>query len=237
MMRGLMLVAVLAGLAGPAAGADNPRVSLKVQDATAVEAADQLGKAAGLEIRAAQPPQDGNRPQRASFDWSATTLGRAMRELCDRFGLRPNRQVNGGYYLYPMPGPGPGGPPPKRVGLTEKSGVRLYVRSVNVNEGRGLNFGEQQNNWGGGNLTLGLTAELDDRDVQSIAGVENVVARDDLGNVLVVDQQQPGFFYDYSNQQGYPDEWSGNCILPAPHPKAKKLAWVEGDLVAFRTVR
>jgi hypothetical protein len=35
----------------------------------------------------------------------------------------------------------------------------------------------------------------------------------------------------------FPDEWMGNVSLPAPHPKAKKLQWIEGDVMGYRSLK
>ena len=68
-----------------------------------------------------------------------------------------------------------------------------------------------------------------------VPGVENVSAKDDLGNVLVSEQR--GFGFINSSGGAYPDEWSGGVSLGTPHPKARKLIWLEGEFVVYRSVR
>jgi hypothetical protein len=237
---GFAALVLLGGWARPARG-DNPRVSLKVENATLEDAASALAQAAGVTLEVNLPkfppgaalPPGAPSTEKVTFDWTNSSLARAMRQLCEKFNLRPARRP-GGYQLHPTFQPP--GVEPKRVGLVEKSGVRLFARSINVYDSRGVNFVDANNAWGGNarvNLTLG--AEMGDGDGEAVAGIENVTARDDQGNFLVNDQQQAFHYVD--NAAPFPDEWHGSVNLPGPHPKAKKLAWVEGDFVVFRSVR
>lgn len=217
--------------------AANPKISLKVQDATAAEAAAALGKAAGIPVElyaprgipaAAAPAPAG----KASFDWSAATFGRALRQLCRQFDLMPSRR-DAGYVLYPS-GNAPAPANAKPVGLVEKDGIRMYATSIRVQDSRYLNFIGPNPMFGGGGLYLSVSAEMDDRDPELIAGIENASAKDDLGNLLVSEQQPRFIGGEVYNNSRYPDEWSGSLSLPMPHPKATKLLWVEGDLMAYR---
>src|SRR5579872_6634351 len=85
---------VLLATALPRAWAENPRLAIKVPDATLEEAASQLSKASGIEVRPpVTPPNPAAVPvpaNRCSFDWSDITFARALRQLCDRFNMRPN---------------------------------------------------------------------------------------------------------------------------------------------------
>lgn len=224
----VLAVALLAAALAPfPARAENPRLSLKLENVGAAEAAAQLGKAAGVPVELS----GGGSPDRASFEWSDVTLGRALRQLCEKYGLRPARRMNG-YLLYPSPPPGPA---PKRVGLVEKNGMRLYARALTLADRRTVNFLGEEANSDDSQLTLQLFCELGDGDNDSIAGIENVTARDDQGNVLVPDAGR-SYYGGYGAGQ-FPDEWSGSLSLSLPHPKAKRLAVVEGDLMAYRSVK
>jgi hypothetical protein len=223
--------------------AENPRVSLKVENATAREAAAQLSRAAGIQVDVYPPaiPAEANPPvpapleQKASFDWTGTTFARALRQLCEKYGLRPNPRPAGGYTLYPAAGAAVPAPAQKPVGLFEKNGVRLFARGINVTDYRAISFANGVPLFGpGASLSLHLACELADGDAERIAGVQNLTARDDLGNLILSDDQGRSY---YSSGYGqYPDEWSGSVTFTPPHPKAKKLQWVEGDLMAYSTV-
>jgi hypothetical protein len=222
----LLTLALLLLRGGPVE-AENPRVSLKVAGATAVEAAAQLSQAAGVPLQVY-----GNGPEeRAGFDWTNVSFGRALRQLCEKFNLQPTRQA-GGYALQPAPAPGP---PPKRVGLVEKDGARLYVRGISVTDKRSVNFGGEAGGWDDSQMALQLFAEMGDRDAEAVEGVRNVRARDDLGNLLTSDPSRESYSGAYGAQ--YPDEWSGSVALPPPNPRAKKLQTVEGDLMVYRSVK
>lgn len=229
-------VALLAlGLGAPVQAA-NPKITLSLQNVTASEAVRKLAEAAGVSVSLHDAARAGagrnGAPETASFQWKDVTFANALRELARQFMLQPNRSGSG-YTLY-RSFQAPPGPPAKRVGLVEKGGVRLYARSVGMSDYRRKDF-INGNDSGGGNMTLDLMAELGDGDAETIAGIANVRARDDQGNLLGNPNAQP-FYGGYSGGV-YPDEWTGSVNIPAPHPRAKKLAWLEGDLMGYRSVK
>src|SRR3954451_6280871 len=110
---------VLAAAGGSPGRSENPRISLKLENVTPAEAAAQLGRAAGLRVDfpgtfgAALPEP----AERASYDWTNTSFARALRQLCEKYNLRPSR-LPGGYALYPaFNAPAA---PLKRSGIVEK---------------------------------------------------------------------------------------------------------------------
>jgi hypothetical protein len=234
-----LILSLLALICAPA-GTENPKVSLKLDNATLTEAAAQLSKASGIQVEVYQPELPaGAQPRpmpaqdvRASFAWSNITFGRALRQLCDTYNVRPNRRI-GVYLLHPSFAAA-AGPPPKRVGLVEKNGMRLFARSVYIHESRGANFIGDNPPFNNSQLSLQISCELGDGDAETIAGVQNVTAKDDLGNLLA--SQERASYGGYSDG-AYPDEWTGGVSLPSPHPKAKKLQWLEGDLMAYQSVK
>jgi hypothetical protein len=211
------------------AWAENPRISLKVENATAAEAVAQLSKAAGIpiDISSRQPGEE----ERASFDWTNTTFARALRQLCERYGYHPSTMFAGSLMLM-------SGAAPKRaampVGLVEKRGVRLFVERVSVSYNRTLDFRRAPNgdNEENSQLSLFISCELGDLDADAVVGLANVTAKDDQGSFLI---SNASFMHGRSPfGDSYPDEWSGIASLSGPHPRAKKLEWIEGDLVVFR---
>ncbi len=214
--------------------ADNPKVNLKVTNATPEEAVAQLSKAAGVKLNLSGGRPGGNGMEKVSFDWTNVSFGKALRQLCDQLNFRPYRQASG-YMLQPS-FQAPPGNPLKKVGLVEKNGVKLFARRAYVYDNRSINFiGEE---WGGGSgyLNLELGAELGEGDADLIAGMQNVTARDDQGNIISTDPQR--FGSGSSNPNGtYPDEWSGNVMINPPSTKAKKLEWLEADLMVYKSVK
>jgi hypothetical protein len=222
-----VLVAVAAA---PARGV-NPKVSLKVENATFAEAAAALSRASGVAVwLMPQPPRPGQPPpaqppgldEKASFDWTNTTFARALRQLCERYHLRPWYLGAQGYGL----GQRFGDPPrlPVLAGPVEKVGVRLFVSAAQF--GRGPGTGARR-----GEITINLTfrCELGERDAESMAYVRNLRGQDDRGNGLIEQS------YSAWDPGGYPDEWSITRGFGGLHPQAKRLAWVEGELTAHRT--
>jgi hypothetical protein len=220
--------------------AENPKLALTVSEATAREALAKLSQASGLPAQIYQTPTPaGVAPAelpgldlRSTFNWQGVTFAEALRQLCRKYHLRPGRRTEG-YVLYPgQDAPAPRDPKP--VGLVDKNGVRLSVASVGMYENRQINFG------GGGdfaaaNLQVQVQAQLGELDAEAIGAIENVTAKDDLGNVIA--QQGAPYYGSVQSDGMYPDEWRHTISLPAPHPKARKLAWLEGDLVVFRRVQ
>lgn len=220
--------------------AANPKITLSLTGATAEEAVARLAKAADVPVQlhnpdgspAARQQQDAVLMQRQDFDWKNVTFAAALRDLTKRYSLRPGKRSNG-YVLYFTFGAPQAVGGPKPVGLVEKGSIRLSARSVSVIENRGINFQDGANN-GVGNLHVQVGANLGDLDADDVAGVQNVIVKDDLGNV--VGQKGNTLFGGYQDG-AFPDEWTGSISLPAPHPKAKKLVWLEADLLTYRANR
>ncbi|MFN3648334.1 MAG: hypothetical protein ACK47B_02035 [Armatimonadota bacterium] len=240
----LTLLSVLGCVVAPAAGvgaaaAEAARLGIRVENATAPEAIRRLSEASGVRLTLpayAQPlgmPQ-GALAERASFDWSAATFNRALRELCARYGLRPQRR--GPVYQLMPGGFAEEGPPLKPFGLVVRDGVRFYMVSTAIHQSRSRNLaGVGGNRDSSGTLTLHFAAELGELDRDQVYGLANVVARDDTGQVLARQgefRSPPSFF-----EAGFPDRWSGSVSLPGPDPRARRLTWVEGELLVHRTVR
>lgn len=240
-MQPLRLLLFLAALTVAApAGADNPRVTLHLERATALEIVAALSKASGVPIslfgETAEPgehaPPVEGLEQKSSVDWKAIPLADALRDLCKKYPLQPMRTQGGGFMLQPtFEAPLP--PMARRVGLTEQQGVRLYVLGVSLTINRTLRFdGAPQE--GVNVLALELAGEVPGGLAESIAGVANVTAQDDLGHVLSPVAEAPGRnLY----VPGYPDEFRGHVAFNRPHPRAKKLVWVQGDLLVHRTFK
>lgn len=229
---------ILAGFSVCAAPAraENPRISLKVVNATPAEAVAQLSSASGIRVELTPGPVGGlgaGAEPRCTFDWAETTFARALRQFCDKYSLRPGRRL-GGYTLYSsFNAPAP---PPRRASVVEKAGMRFFPRSVTVEDRRTLNLADDgPADQGYGYLQFQLGVELGDGDAETIAGIENVSAKDDTGNVLTSDLSR--MFYGAFMGQTFPDEWSGGITLSLPDPRAKRLLWLQGDLMGYRTVK
>lgn len=238
--RTCIQILALAGLAFWAvapARAENPRVSLKIDNATAAEAVAQLSSASGIRIELTPGPVVGGLgpalEQKTSFDWTNTTFARALRQVCEKYNLRAGRRL-GGYTLYS--GFNAPAPAPRLTSVVEKAGMRFFPRSVTVEDRRTLNLADDgAPDQGYGYLQFQLGVELGDGDAEMVAGIENVSAKDDTGNLLTADTSR--MFYGAFLGQTFPDEWSGGITLSLPDPKAKRLLWIQGDLTGYRIVK
>lgn len=236
-LRTLASLFVLAAVVSRPAAAANPKLKLKLQDVSVAEAVKQLSEASGVSVTLHDPPgQQGGgnaaRDQKLSFDWNGVTFANALRQVCEKYLMQPNRGPVG-YVLYPS-FQAPAGAPAKRVGLVEKNGTKIWLRAVSLNDYRRADFLNGNNN-GSGNLNMEVMAELGDGDAATIAGISNVSGRDDQGTILSFDNPQSlnGSY----NSAMFPDEWMGNVNLPSPHSKAKKLQWIEGDVMGYRGLK
>ena len=232
---GLVLLAALVWCGAPPARAENPKVSLKLENVTAAEAIAALAKASKAALSLSG--SGGRLAKKSSFDWQGVSLARAMRELCRRYQLRPNRDYrSGGYRFYPAQPALPAAAAP-RVGLVEKQGVRIFPRSIGVTEDRGLRFeGRKALPDADRNLHAQIFAELGDLDPLAVVGLANLVAKDDRGNLLV-SERDGGRTWGSTYRGSFPDEWMINIQLTGPHPQATKLEYLEADLMVYKSVR
>lgn len=241
----LLRVVMVLTLSAPVR-ADNPRVALKLESATFAEAAAALSKASGLTLElhrrvqgGAPAPPPAILEERSSFNWADVRFAQALRELCERYELNPSRQADGYVLFWRGPAPGLPAPPAKPVGLVEKRGVRLFVSQVRTFDNRhrelDLNTGETRVQ-GNSSLNLSVSGRVLDGEADAIAGVANVVARDDQGT-LIPAREGGRSSTDRSLTGLFPDEWSDGISLSGPHPRARNLAWLEGDLMVYRVHR
>ncbi|HTE17530.1 MAG TPA: hypothetical protein VK689_04010, partial [Armatimonadota bacterium] len=230
---------------------ENPKLSLKLTDVTGREAFAALSRASGIPINVigvSEPMPGEDAPphvkilrEKASFDWSDTTFARALRQLLQRYQLQVIPSGDAGYQLFPSDGAPVAARPARRVGLVEKNRLRLFLRSLGSTTGRAIDFEGAQEPSDQGSLWVRIGCELEDGDAGMLAGIANLTAKDDQGSILATDEPfpPPGGFYgarDHGNQR-LPDEWSIHANLPQPHPRARKLAWLEGDVMVFKTYR
>jgi hypothetical protein len=236
--------------AAEAPAGTNPKVTLKVLRATPAEAAAALARAAGVriavnastEVPDGQPAADldGGIPARADFTWTNLSLARALRQLADRFNLVASRDRDGGYTLRSN-GPNPRPKLPEKFpGFVAVRDIRFWVSQLSLEHRRTLNFREEQPGLlapPGGRLQLQLQAELPDGDTDAVVGFEHVTAKDDTGSILLAESRlmlpmmrPPGLFGPASD-----DQWDEMVYLSAPHPRATRLVWLEGDLTAYAT--
>lgn len=235
------------GAAGSVEAA-NPRVTLKLERVTCEQALEALNRVSGVSITLAgvQRPADPARgriagPQAvldepASFEWTNAPLGKVVRELCARYQLRL-QQFGSRFTVMPGGAPRPAAAPPgKPRFLVEREGFRLYAVSVSSSSQRGLNLETGENRSTGESLTVAFKVEWPEGEPDALIGFDSVAARDDLGNVL--NWRRP-FALLPPPQLGalFPDEWQGTITLLDPQPRARKLAWLEGELLVYSVYR
>lgn len=231
----VLAVMVLSALPAPA---QTRRVTLKLDQVTEDTAVRKLGEAAGYSLDVAVPliPPAAVKPatpERASFEWKGVPFADALRQLCARYNLMPTRRPGG--YTLSRADDAPPARPGRRVGLFERNGIRIFPRSITLTgETRSVNFEGGDAGEADGSMSLVLGAELGDRDAESVAGVTNLVARDDAGGTSRSSSDNIDV---PTSPNSYPDEWTGMLYVNPPRRGARKLVWVQGDLTVYRTYK
>ena len=212
---------------------------------TAQEAAARLGQDSGIPISLDVPrfPAGAQVPalyqrlnDRHSFDWKQTTFAVALRQLCQRYSLQPVRRW-GAYSLHAVSGASRATRPSREVQV-EKAGMVFYVRKITSRDNRVRDLTGQGGTLPEQTLWVDLGLDLGKRDSDEIAGLDNVVARDDRGQILITDRPA-GRLPSLSTPADtpYPDEWTGSVYLSLPHALAERLAWLEADVVGYESVK
>jgi hypothetical protein len=225
----IWLLILLAG-APRALRADNPRVSVQLENATVAEAAAALTRAAGIPVELdpalAGAPAAAALAAKGRFSWKNVSFGDALRDLCERCGLRPDRRT-GGYLLMERD--------PRRwfwrpEVVVPPLNVRVFTRRLSLDP-VGMLKVDGEGVWVQNPLRLHLACALPDGDPESLAGIENLAAQDDMGNLLVSGDERA---VESGYSAAFPDEWSGVALLSPPAPGSRRLVWITGDLVAYR---
>lgn len=224
---GLGYAALLTCIAG--ARAENPKLTLDLENVSAPEAVAALAKNSGVALRFQERYGDDyaspeRQQRRANFRWRNVTLSQALREASEKFGLKFRRSQSG-YFLHFAASPAEAPAPLARM---EKDGVQVRIRQITTETVRRSGSGEDFTVSGSGQMMVAFEAQLREGDAAALMGLANITAKDDRGNVLVADY---GRVFSSSNLDLYPDEWRGGITLTGPDPAARKLLWVEGDLL------
>jgi hypothetical protein len=222
--------------------AGNPKVTLSLEEVTCKEAVQALVKATGqdLELReptilpGVQPPEQYLRlQQRRTFAWRDVRLAYALRELCREYNLRLTRYL-GSMTLTPSVGP----PEPERpMKGSVIQGIRIAPSYVSVSSQRSVNLEGGADADSNATLNVRLKLHWPDGDPEALVGLENVVARDDQGNLLTGNTLPNRLRRVTGVGGGFPDEWYESVTLSDPHPRARKLQWLEGELHTFGVYR
>ncbi len=236
----LLLPATFVALSLCASGrAAPPTITLTLNQATLPEACAALSEATGLSVKMGAVPNFSRKPeppipQRESFAWKQATLSRVLRDLCDRFDLTAGQGPGPEVSVYPRwpfePGVVP--PPVLEVGVAEKNGVRFSIGGIDLQSNRSLALEGPPAEPPSGSMGVTIVCRSEKLDREKVAYLENVVARDDQGTVLVgevMGRRGPMF-------GGFPDEFAFNVRFPAPHPRATRLVWLEAELGAYDQV-
>jgi hypothetical protein len=208
------------------------RVTATLKNASLPQAVQELKTQTGFDIQFVALGEEGPGARRRSFTWRETPLKEALRQVGQAFGYAFERNSPTGYWGQPG-----GAPAPRRLPSVSLSGeLKLYVDRLTLSEVRSLHFSSGESS-GNQAFTVELVAEgPTDESLETIFGFDmSVEAMDDTGRRLVSEVRSlntgPG------SRFPNPDQWRQYLTLPAPHPRAKKLVYLTGEIVFYRYVK
>jgi hypothetical protein len=226
-MRHFWSIIVLTLAAGGTAAAQ--RVTLSIRDADLPRVLGELRQQTGIDIQYVAPREGVIR--RHSFTWKETPLKEVLRQVGTAFGYTFQRNSPTSFWGQP------GAPTPQQRRPGVKIGdVHLYVDRLTLSEMRSVNF-TTGDVGGHQSFTIELVAEgATEEDVDTIYAFDTgVEAMDDRGSRLVSEVKHlntgPG------NRYPNPDQWRQYLTLPAPDPRARKLAYLTGEVLLYRQIR
>lgn len=119
----------------------------------------------------------------------------------------------------------------------EHDGVRLNVGNIAGDSTRQQIFREGCGPVGRRSISLRVGAPVTKEQSIHLAGIRALAAEDDRGTLLV-----PGSAAAEAGALGPPaggalSRWRANPSFGAQHPLARRLTWVEGEILRYRTVR
>lgn len=223
-----LIPGTLAGLAAAAPAWAQPRVTLRLPNATLPDALKALQRESGWELKlertyALDLPRD---PQgkHASFDWSGKPVGGACREVAEAFGLTAQgaglRQVE---FRSGLP------PAPKPIVTMSRGGYEIRLPRLAVDANARQEFGGKADATVLRNASLELTVRPPDGDPDRIYGILNLQVETDRGPAdLETEDYRRG-----DAEMGAPDEWTAHVRIVHLPPRATEIMRLGGELAVY----
>ena len=212
------------------------RITLSLDGVTLAQAANALRSASGVDVRAARPREAAvpEQEKKATFRWKDVTLTDALTEVARAFQVEFSTNLFG-YRLTTVPEPFRTPAVLPAEGRTTQAGeVQLIAGAPRW--GRDLP-GTTPYDSGDPNreqLNLEVLARWPTGDSRSLAGIANVAARDDRGTLITCQSLSP-FPLGMPRLGGTPpDSRNERLTFPFADRRARKLEWLEGDLLVYR---
>jgi hypothetical protein len=206
------------------------RVTAELRNATLAEASAKLSELLGAEVCVPEKPGSGvDLKRRASFSWSSTPTGQALREISRAYDCRVMwSDYTFDYHVFkPWTGRGP---------AARVAGFRVSAEGITFEDHRStLDVGPQVGV--DRTLQLRMAVRAEGGDPAAIAAFENVILTDASGRRSRQDPDRAPATLRFITPDGwYPDEWSDELRLRWPHPAPGGTAAIEGDLLLYPQV-
>ena len=223
-----LILGALVALAVAAPVAAQPRITLRLRNATLPDTLKALQRESGWEFKlertyALDLPPD---PQgkRASFEWSGKPVGSACRDVAEAFGLTAQgaglRQVE---FRSGLP------PAPKPLITMSRGGFELRLAQLVVDANARHEFGGKAEGTILRDASLELTVRPPDGDPDRIYGILNLHVETDRGPAdLESDDYRRG-----DAEMGAPDEWTTRIRITRMPPRATEIVRLGGELAIY----
>lgn len=218
----------MGALAAAAPAGAQPRVTLRLQNATLPDALRAIQRESGWEMKlertfALDLPAD---PQgkRASFDWDGQPVGRVCRDVAAAFGLTAQgaglRQVE---FRSGLP------TTPKPLVIMSRGGFEIRLSRLVVDANARQEFGGKAAGNILRNAGLELTVRPPDGDPDRIYGILNLQVETDRGPAeLETDDLRRG-----DAEMGAPDEWAAHVRIVRVPARATEIVRLGGELAVY----
>jgi hypothetical protein len=207
----------------------SPRITLKLEGATLHDALLQLRQATGWDLRGpsgegSELYEPGEKDPKASFNWKEASLGKVCRDLGEAFRCVPQSAQQNSIRFETRPGAGA-----RPLVASTREGVTFIAGSVSLVHSLELSGPKPQAKSA---CEIKLLLRPSDGDPGGFYGLDKVRGVDNLGKPVRWDRTdmlrpEPG-------AKGRPDEWAVDATLTGMDPRARQLAFLEGQLVLYR---
>lgn len=211
----------------------NPRVTLKAEEATGLQLLEKLGQAVGLTFSLPDPQFLQTRELHellsvaGSYSWDGVRLSRILDELSRRFNIRFHLRQSGHYTVYLQEAAVRARPP------EPPGGIEVRVMRLGVSTTSTIDLDPVRPPTSSGTISVQFQVDASLAEVAGLAGLDNVVARDDLGNIL-----RTGGLPDFPlGLNGGLTASSYFVSFADPDPRATRLTWIMGDVLAYPEIR
>lgn len=226
----LCLLVLLGSPVGRAHAA--PRITQRLDNVTLHETLRHLHSVYGWDLTTPEGQgrdryEDRPNARRASFDWLEAAPGTILRDVARSFGVTPRVAGRGAVVFMPEPLRSAG------ISVNRDGVVATLFQVKQVEERAQAAKVSTPDIWRSVSLGIGLRPVNGDSD--SFFGIERLRAQDDQGNEMRAVLAEEPLRRPQWVEGATADEWPLNVQFIGIPARARRLVWVEGDAVFYRS--